>query len=48
MLADVHLGRLIEPDEISKLILSIIDNETIDGTTIEISAGICYKGGIAR
>jgi 3-oxoacyl-[acyl-carrier protein] reductase len=48
MMADVHIGRLIEPDEISKLILSIIDNETIDGTTIEITGGITYKGGIAR
>lgn len=48
MLADVHLGRLIEPEEIANLILHVVDNEAINATTIEISGGLCYKGNIAR
>lgn len=46
--ADVHLGRLIEPDEIASLISHAIENEAINATTLEITGGLCYKDGIAK
>lgn len=46
--ADVHLGRLIEPDEIASTIAHAIENEAINATTIEVTGGLCYKGGIAK
>lgn len=46
--ADVHLGRLIEPEEIARCIGHAIENDAINATTIEITGGLCYKGGIAK
>jgi len=46
--ADIHLGRLIEPNEIAAGIAHAIENEAINATTIEITGGLCYKGGIAK
>lgn len=46
--ADVHLGRLIEPDEIAAAIAHACENEAINATTIEVTGGLCYKGGIAK
>jgi 3-oxoacyl-[acyl-carrier protein] reductase len=46
--ADVHLGRLIEPEEIARCIAHAVENEAINATTIEITGGLCYKGGIAK
>jgi 3-oxoacyl-[acyl-carrier protein] reductase len=42
ILKDVHIGRLIAPEEIAKLILHIIDNDALDGTTIEITGGVTF------
>lgn len=45
MLKDIHLGRLIEPDEIVdliNLIMHCIQNEAINATTIEITGRLCY------
>lgn len=42
VLKDVHLRRLIEPEEIAFLIRHVIENEAIDGTTIEVTAGATY------
>jgi 3-oxoacyl-[acyl-carrier protein] reductase len=47
VLAGVHLGRLIEPEEISDLIMHIATNEAIDGSCLEITAG-CMTGGLAK
>ncbi len=46
--ADVHLGRLIEPEEIARAIGHAIENEAINATTLEVTGGLCYKGGIAK
>ena len=46
--ADVHLGRLVEPSEIARVIAHAIENEAINATTIEVTGGLCYKGGIAK
>ncbi len=48
VLPDVHLGRLIEPEEIADLIAYICKNEAINATTIEITGGLCNTGGIAK
>ncbi len=42
ILKDVHIGRLIAPEEIAKLMLHVVDNEAIDGTTIEITGGVTF------
>lgn len=48
ILADVHLGRLIEPEEIADLMMYVCNNEAINATTIEITGGLCYSKGIAK
>ena len=39
---DVHLGRLVEPSELAATIRHVIENEAIDGTTIEVTGGATY------
>ncbi len=48
VLPDVHLGRLIEPEEIADLIMYVCKNEALNATTIEITGGLCNTGGIAK
>jgi 3-oxoacyl-[acyl-carrier protein] reductase len=48
ILADVHLGRLVEPEEIARLIGHVVENEAINATTLEITGGLCYEHGIAK
>lgn len=48
ILADVHLGRLVDPDEIASLIGHCVENEAINATTLEITGGLCYPHGIAK
>ena len=48
ILADVHLGRLVDPNEIARLIGHCVENEAINATTLEITGGLCYPGGIAK
>jgi 3-oxoacyl-[acyl-carrier protein] reductase len=48
ILADVHLGRLIEPSEIAALIAHCVENEAVNATTLEITGGLCYPKGIAK
>jgi 3-oxoacyl-[acyl-carrier protein] reductase len=48
ILADVHLGRLVDPNEIARLIGPCVENEAINATTLEITGGLCYPGGIAK
>ena len=48
ILQDVHLGRLIAPEEIASMIGYCVENEALNATTIEISGGLCYPGGIAK
>lgn len=42
ILKDVHLGRLVEPEEIAATIRHVIENEAIDATTIEVTGGVTY------
>lgn len=42
IIKDVHIGRLVEPAEISSAIRHIIENEAIDATTIEVTGGTTY------
>ncbi|HTS02817.1 MAG TPA: SDR family NAD(P)-dependent oxidoreductase [Thermoanaerobaculia bacterium] len=48
ILKDVHLGRLIAPEEIASMIGTCVENEALNATTIEITGGLCYPGGIAK
>lgn len=48
ILEDVHIDRLIEPDEIAALIAHCVSNEALNATTIEITGGLCYPHGIAK
>ena len=44
VLANVPLGRLIRTDEITALLRHVLENEAIDGTTIEIAGGVLARG----
>ena len=48
LLKTVHLNRLIEPSEIAKLIEHISSNEALNGTTVEITGGICHPHGVVK
>lgn len=48
ILKDVHIDRLIEPREIADMIGYCVQNEALNATTIEITGGLCYSGGIAK
>ena len=48
ILEDVHLGRLVAPEEIASLIGYAAQNEALNATTIEITGGLCYPKGIAK
>lgn len=44
IVADIPLGRLVDPDEIIQTIRFIVENEAVHGTTLEVSGGIIGKG----
>ena len=48
IIKDIHIGRLVEPEEISNLIQHCIENEAINATTLEITGGLCYPKNIAK
>lgn len=48
ILQDVHIGRLVEPEEVARLIMHCIENDAINATTIEITGGVCFSKGIAK
>lgn len=48
ILQDVHIGRLVEPDEVAALIGHCVENGAINATTIEITGGLCSPHGIAK
>ena len=48
ILADVHIDRLIEPNEIAELIGHCVSNGALNATTLEITGGLCYPQGIAK
>jgi len=48
ILEDVHLGRLVAPEEIAGMIGYACQNEALNATTIEITGGLCYPKGIAK
>ncbi len=48
ILADVHIGRLVEPDEIAAMIGHCMENGALNATTIEITGGLCNSNGIAK
>ncbi len=48
ILKDVHIGRLIKPQEIADMIGYCVTNGALNATTIEITGGLCYPGGVAK
>lgn len=48
ILKDVHLGRLIKPQEIADLIAYCAQNDALNATTLEITGGLCFPGNIAK
>ncbi len=42
LLSNVHLRRLVEPEELAFTIKHVIENDAIDATTIEVTAGATY------
>jgi 3-oxoacyl-[acyl-carrier protein] reductase len=42
ILGDVHIGRLIQPDEVACAIETVILNEAFDGTCLEITGGVTF------
>ena len=47
IVSTVHVGRLIEPEEIAKTIGMVIENDAIDATTIEVTGGM-ISGMVAK
>ncbi len=48
ILAEVRPGRLIDPGEISRLVIHCVENEAINGTTLEITGGVSYHRSRAK
>lgn len=48
ILKDVHLGRLIRPEEIASMIAFCAQTDALNATTIEITGGLCFPGNIAK
>lgn len=48
ILKDVHLGRLIKPEEIADMIAYCAQTDALNATTIEITGGLCFPGNIAK
>jgi 3-oxoacyl-[acyl-carrier protein] reductase len=48
ILEDVHLGRLVAPEEIAATIGFACENEAVNATCIEVTGGLCYPKGIAK
>jgi 3-oxoacyl-[acyl-carrier protein] reductase len=44
ILKGVHIGRLIEPDEIASTINYCVENEAIDATCLEVTGGLIANG----
>ncbi len=42
VLKDVHVGRLVATEELASTVRHIIENDAIDGTTIEVTGGLTY------
>jgi 3-oxoacyl-[acyl-carrier protein] reductase len=42
IIKDVHIQRLINPEEITALMKQVVENDGIDATTLEISGGVMY------
>ena len=42
LLGNVHLRRLVEPEELASPIKHVLENDAIDATTIEVTAGVTY------
>lgn len=45
---DVHIQRLVEPEEIASAILYAVQNDAIDATDIEVTGGLCYAKSRAK
>ncbi len=48
ILQDVHLGRLVHPVEIARLVKHCVENDAINGTTLEITGGVTYHRSRAK
>lgn len=48
LLKDVHIQRLVEPEEISSAIMYVVQNDAIDATDIDVAGGIGYSGSRAK
>ncbi|HEY3357464.1 MAG TPA: SDR family NAD(P)-dependent oxidoreductase [Polyangia bacterium] len=44
LLKGVHLGRLIEPEEIARSIMFVAQNDAVDATCLEITGGLIANG----
>lgn len=44
LLKGVHIGRLIEPEEIANAIMFCVENESMDATCLEITGGLIANG----
>jgi 3-oxoacyl-[acyl-carrier protein] reductase len=48
ILKDVHMNRLVEPEEIAACIMHCIENNAINATTIEVTGGLTYARSRAK
>lgn len=45
---DVHIQRLVEPEEIASAIRYAVQNDAINATDIEVTGGLCYSRSRAK
>lgn len=45
---DVHIQRLVQPEEIASAIRYTVENDAIDATDIEVTGGLCYSRSRAK
>ena len=45
---DVHIQRLVKPEEISSAIIYGVQNDAIDATDIEVTGGLCFSRSRAK
>lgn len=48
ILRDVHLSRLVEPEEIAACVMHCIENDAINATTVEVTGGLVYARSRAK
>lgn len=45
---DVHIQRLVEPEEIASAVMYAVQNDAVDATDLEVTGGLCFAKSRAK